>query len=81
MRQQCGPQAQRLDREMRQDRNKYDPHLEVLVRIDAMRREADCAEQERKEAQSQQQDRPRTREPQREPDRGPERKQGMELSR
>ena len=43
------------------------------MRIEAMRREEELAEQERNEAQSQQQDRPRTRGPQREP--------GMELSR
>ena len=73
VRQQCGPQAQRLDQEMRQDMEKHRPQWEVLVRIDAMRREEELAEQERNEAQSQQQDRPRTRGPQREP--------GMELSR
>ena len=81
VRRQCGPQAQRLDQEMRQDRNKYDPHFGVLVRIDAMRREEDLAERERQEAKSQEQDRPHTREPQRAPHRGPQQKQGMELSR
>ena len=54
---------------------------EVLVRIDAMRREADRAERKRQEVKSQQQDRPRTREPNRAPEQEPQQEQEVSLSR
>ena len=45
-------QAQRLDKAMREDLNKYDPHWGVHVRIKCMRSEEARAEQERQEAES-----------------------------
>ena len=48
---------------MREDMEKHRPQWEVLVRIDAMRREEDRVERKRQEAKSQQQDRPRSRAP------------------
>ena len=64
VRKQCGPQAQRLDREMREDMQQYRRHWEVYSRYDTMRNEERRAERARQETKSQQQDRPRTREPQ-----------------
>ena len=48
IRQEVGPQAQRLDREMREDMRRYRPHWGVLQRHDQMRGEERTAENERK---------------------------------
>ena len=49
VRQECGPQAQKLDREMREDRQRYRPYWDVLRRRDTMRDEERKAERRSRE--------------------------------
>ena len=79
VRQECGADAQRLDKEMREDMEQHRPRWEVLSRYDTMQSEEWRESGERYQRESL--ERGRTREPERKQDRGPEQEQQIELDR
>lgn len=81
LRRELGPQAQRLDGEMRQDMRRHRPQWEVLQRLDTMRGEELSAEQARRdrEAWKAEQRRWREHDQGRQRTRGPDR--GIDFSR
>ena len=76
MRKECGADAQRLDKEMREDMEKHRPRLAVLSRTDTMQNEEWRESGERFMRESLEHGRERRREPERGRERG-----GIDLDR